>query len=154
MRRKTAAAAKRTNYLGFALASTLALLGACQRASAPLPIAFGSQSCSHCGQVIAEPRFSAQFRSSDGTPKAFDDAGCLFAALRADPAASDVYFHDYTGGDWIAAGDVYLVRAAGVDTPQHHGWVAYRSFTAAQDAVTTAAGGEVVRFAEGREKIP
>ncbi len=131
------------------------LLAACRGGEAPPAIAYGAQTCAECAQVIAERRFAAHFRTAGGETRAFDDPGCLLAALRKqDGNAQAVFFQDFAADGWIAADDVYLVRVPGVDTPRHHGWVAHADFSAAQDAVTNAGGGEVLRFSEAREKLP
>jgi hypothetical protein len=127
---------------------------ACQRRVEPQPIAYGERRCDSCAQVIADRRFAAQFRAGDGALRAFDDPGCLFAALRADPAAGSFFFHDHDAERWISGDDLYLVRIPGSESPRGYGWFALADFSAAQDAVTGAGSGDVLRFAEAREKLP
>jgi len=127
---------------------------ACRAGDTPATIAYGAQKCSRCDQTIAQRRFAAQYRGGDGATRVFDDPGCLFLALKDDPGAGAIFFQDYGAERWIAADDLYLVRVPGTDTPRHHGWIALASFSAAQDIVTSAGSGEVLRFAEAREKLP
>jgi len=137
----------------WALAVLLAAV-ACQGGEQAQPIVYGEQRCDQCGQVIADRRFAAQFRGGDGAWHAFDDPGCLFAALHETPAASAFFFHDHDGEGWISSEDLYLVRIPGGQSPRGHGWFALANFSAAQDAVTSAGSGEVLRFADAREKLP
>lgn len=149
-----AAIAGRSLPRALPLLLTLLLAAACQSGAQPAAVAYGEQRCDQCGEVIADRRFAAQFRGGDGAARAFDDPGCLFAALRDAPAAAAVFFHDHDGESWISADDVYLVHLAGGASPRGSGWAAVADFTAAQDAVTGGRASEVLRFAEAREKLP
>lgn len=137
-----------------ALALGLAL-AACQRAADPLPEpAFGSAPCATCQATIAAPRFAAQLQRADGTVLSFDDPACLFVALRAEAAPPlAVRFHDTTADGWIAAEQAWFARVPGQATPHGDGWAAYASFAAAQDAVAGGGSGEILPFAQARERV-
>ncbi len=139
-----------------ALALVIALaFAACQRGAEPLPPPdYGSAACATCQATITAPRFAAQLQRADGTVLAFDDPGCLFVALRSEAAAPrQVRFHDAGADDWIDADAAWFARVPGQATPHADGWVAYPSFAAAQDAVAVGGSGEILPFAQARDRI-
>jgi hypothetical protein len=139
----------------FALACLAAMLAAaCDRPAADLPAPnYGSEACDACNTVIRDPRFAAQYRSSAGVLKSFDDPACLFAALQTEPhAATAIRFHAYDGDGWISPADVWFARTTA--TASHgSGWAAYASFSAAQEAVTAAGSGELVSYDEAQGRV-
>jgi len=136
------------------LALAIALAG-CQRGAEPLPAPdYGSAACAICQATISAPRFAAQLQRADGTVLSFDDPACLFVALRSEAAAPrQVRFHDASADGWIDADAAWFARVPGQATPHTDGWVAYPSFAAAQDAVAAGGSGEILPFAQARERI-
>ncbi len=131
-------------------------LTACQRSptAQPADIQYGRATCTECQATIADPRFAAQYVSRDGAAKTFDDAGCLMRALRREgDAPRDVYFHDHDSDAWLRADQAWLARTPKTRSPRGYGWAAYASFAAAQNAVTSAGSGEILRYAEAKQRI-
>jgi hypothetical protein len=86
--------------------------------------------------------------------KHFDDPVCLVQALEAEPEApAIVYLHAYDTDQWLKATETWLARTSSIAAPRGQGWAAYASFGAAQEAVTTAGNGELLRFEDARKKI-
>ncbi|MCW5954730.1 MAG: hypothetical protein KIT69_20950, partial [Propionibacteriaceae bacterium] len=54
---------------------------------------------------------------------------------------------------WIAADDAWFAALPGAETPHGAGWTAFASFGAAQDAVAQAGSGEILAFAQARERL-
>ncbi len=136
------------------LALTLAL-AACQRGAEPLPPPdYGAAACATCQATISAARFAAQLQRADGTVLSFDDPACLFVALRSEAAAPrQVRFHDAGADGWIDGDAAWFARVPGQATPHADGWIAYPSFAAAQDAVATGGSGEILPFAQARDRI-
>lgn len=132
----------------------LLLLG-CHRGGEALPEpTWGSTTCAGCAAVIGERRHAAQLQRADGTVQSFDDPACLFRALAAAPQAPRVIlFHGPGADEWIEASTAWFARVPGRATPHGEGWEAFASFAAAQDAVTQAGGGEILPFAEARQRL-
>lgn len=134
----------------------LVLLAACQSGgpeSVPQP-RYGTDTCATCGSTIANASFAAAYRVAPGTEKLFDDPGCLFRALRAERAGvTGLFFHEHEGSRWLTADEVYFAKIPGAGSPQGYGWAAYGSFGDAQTAVTSAGAGELLSFAQAKERI-
>ncbi len=131
------------------------LTSACQRdAPQPAPLPSGEAACAECQSGIKEPRFAAQYQLGDGAPRFFDDPGCLIRALRreaAPPAA--VYFRDHDSDRWLPAAEAWFARTPETKSPHGYGWAAFADFAAAQNAVTSAGGGEILQFDEARQRV-
>jgi len=122
--------------------------------SIPATIQYGKDKCNRCGHVIQDSRFAAQYSLSDGTVKKFDDPGCLVLSLTAETASpSHVRLHAYKGDQWLDASGAWLARTPAIVSPRGYGWAAYATFGAAQEAVTDAGDGELLRFNDARKKI-
>lgn len=133
----------------------LALLLGCSRGAGdalPAP-AYGSAPCAGCQAVIAAPRHAAQLLRDDGTVLSFDEPVCLFRALRAEAAPPRAIRFHGEGDQWIDGGDAWFAALPGATTPHGDGWSAFSSFAAAQDAVTGAGSGEILAFAQARERL-
>jgi hypothetical protein len=143
-------------WVSFCIAFFAGLLFACSAdpTSNPATIEYGKDNCSRCGNVIQDARFAAQYSLSDGTVKKFDDPGCLIRSLTAEATApSTVRLHVYAGDTWLDASEAWLARTPRIVSPRGYGWAAYPTFGAAQEAVTDAGDGELLRFEDAREKI-
>ena len=100
----------------------------------PVAIVWDRQVCEHCKMHIGDPRFAAQFQTSDGDVVSFDDPGCLADYLREHPSdAYALYFRDYDGDRWLSQAEAgflpvedspmgYGIRAVGKETPGALDW--------------------------------
>jgi len=103
-----------------ALALLLAL-GACGPPEGPRPIAWDREPCAHCRMLISDPAFAAQLQLADGTVESFDDPGCLFARLAAQPGpVHALWFHHLREDRWLRGDAVAFVRVA--PTPMDFGF--------------------------------
>jgi hypothetical protein len=137
-------------------ALALALLSACRGESPKIePIAYGEATCTRCQSVIRAPAFAAQSRYAGGRVKLFDDPGCLILSLGEEPEAPrHVFFHHHAAEKWIQGADVWFAKTEQTQSPQKHGWAAFASFGEAQDAVTSAGGGEILPFDQLKQRLP
>ena len=130
------------------LISLLMTIAACQGKDAP-QLTLGSSACHTCQSLIRHLQWAARDRGSSGEIRLYDDPGCLLSNLKSESSkGTAVVFQDHDGGGaWIKAADVWLAKT-GEASPQGYGWAAYKSFAAAQDAVTAAGKGEIQRWSE------
>lgn len=134
----------------------LSLATGCEGGSsaAPSDPQYGVDTCARCQSPIKDPRFAAQYQLPDATVKLFDDPGCLVLALASEATpAAQIYFHDHDGDRWLAASDASLAHTPRTQSPRGYGWAAYASFGAAQEAVTSAGGGELLGWDQARDRI-
>ncbi len=126
-----------------------ALLTGCNRGAAEPEVVVGVSTCHRCRSIIKDLRWAAADSADTGT-RLYDDPGCLLATRRDEGSgASGVVFQDRTTSrGWISASEVWLARSAAFHSPQGSGWAAFPTFAAAQDAITAAGSGEIVRFGE------
>jgi hypothetical protein len=132
------------------------LICACQQAPAPKPvaIAYGKDICGTCDDVIKDRRFAAEYIMAGDAVKKFDDPGCLFRALRNEPnAPGAVYFQHVDKEEWVGDKQVWLATTPRIASTQGYNWAAYGSFAEAQDAVASAGGGQILPFAQAKERI-
>jgi copper chaperone NosL len=105
------------------VACALALLVACDDASAPAEPIWGKQPCSHCAMVLSDKHFGAQLVTPDGERLFFDDVGCM--VLYADEhklGGARAWVRDATSAKWI---DARAARyAAGAPSPMDFGFEA------------------------------
>lgn len=141
-------------FVAAALAGSLLVAAGCDRGITP-EIEWGVSTCHRCKAVIAERTWAAADRAG-GAIRVFDDPGCLFATRRQEGSDSlDAVFGDHTGIErWLAAGDVWFAKTSVSKSPQGYGWAAYPDFASAQDAVTRAGSGRMVRFGEALRAVP
>ncbi len=71
-------------------------------ADAPQQIAWDRAACAHCGMLISDPSWAAQFATRDGDVLAFDDPGCLLRYEHEHAADSHAaWFHHRREDRWI-----------------------------------------------------
>lgn len=138
----------------FILFAVFHAIAACDRSKIEPQIEWGVSTCHRCNSVISSPIWAAADRRQ-GTVRLYDDPGCLFATLRAEGSTStDAVFHDHlASGQWLNAADAWFATSNLSKSPQGFGWAAYPSFAAAQDAVTAAGTGRIVRYAEALQSV-
>lgn len=133
-----------------------ALVIACQQGGTggQAKIKYGHQLCSKCGNTIDEARFAAQYELPNGQVKVFDDPGCLFRAFSKERVApSSVHFRDHGSDGWLPADKAWFAWTPQTRSPRGYGWAAYASFGDAQNAVTSAGGGEILHFEQAKERV-
>jgi hypothetical protein len=136
------------------LATTI--ISACQPAPSiqPVAIEYGVDVCGACDDVIKDRRFAAEYVIAGNVVKKFDDPGCLFRALRNEPDAPNAAFFQHIDKDqWINDKDAWLATTPKIMSPKGFNWAAYGSFGEAQTAVATAGGGQILPYAQGKERI-
>lgn len=139
-----------------ALLLLLLLLPACEgRGGEGIPEPqYGKDVCAECGSILQDPNFAALYRLPGGAQKVFDDPGCLFRSLRSEASQpSDLRFHEHGGTRWLSGDQATFAKTPETESPQGYGWAAYASFGDAQTAVTSAGSGEILSFAQARDKI-
>ena len=110
----------------------------------PPEVAYGLDECSYCRMIVSEERYAAAARSPDGTA-AFDDVGCLAAAVREGRAAdATVWVHDAESGAWLDATAAWYVRGDASTTPMGSGRSAVYTEAAARRLAASA--GDVYRW--------
>jgi len=76
----------------------------------------------------------------------------LFRALRNEAAAPNAaYFQHLDKEQWVLDTDVWLVTTPRIKSTQGYNWAAYATFGEAQDAVSSAGGGQILPFAQAAE---
>jgi copper chaperone NosL len=111
---------ERARPLALAVLAALAL-GACGPPEGPQPIAWDREPCAHCRMLISNPAFAAQLHRAEGGVESFDDPGCLFARLEAQPArVHALWFHHLREDRWLSADGVAFLRTA--QTPMDFGF--------------------------------
>jgi hypothetical protein len=132
------------------------MLGACQEApvTRPVEIAYGEDICGTCDEVIKDRRFAGEYVVAGNVVKKFDDPGCLFRALRNEPAPpSAAFFQHVDKEEWIADKQVWLATTPHIKSTRGYNWAAYATFAEAQDAVASAGGGQILPYAQAQERI-
>lgn len=88
-----------------------------------VPIAWDKEACAHCRMHVGEQGFAAQLQLTDGRVLNFDDPGCLFSWLEANPATVHAtWLHHHTEDRWLSRADVGFVPVA--PTPMGFGLAA------------------------------
>lgn len=115
------------------------LLAACALVPAdrPQPIAYGEAGCDFCHMTIESDRQAAQLVPVTGTPRSFDEAGCLmhYVAMTGDtPAPAGLWVHDETSGEWMDARAAFFVVPSRPVPGMMYGILAYRDRASADEA--------------------
>ena len=124
-------------------------LAACRPApaDAPPPVAWGSATCSYCHMTVNTSRHAAQLVPGRGSPRVFDEAGCLLSYLAAADTTSLaqarawVYVED--ADDWLAAEAAFYQVMERPSGGLMFGILAFKEHERA-----AGAGGRVLTFAE------
>ena len=75
-----------------------------------VPIAWDKEACAHCRMHVGEQGFAAQLQLTDGRVLNFDDPGCLFSWLDANPATVHAtWLHHHTEDRWLRRAEVAFV---------------------------------------------
>lgn len=112
----------------------------------PPIIAYGQDTCDHCGMIIEEARFAAAYVTSQGDVRHFDDIGDMVSYYQEAGEEVHVFWaHDYTTEEWLKASEAYFVVSEDLHTPMGSGIVAAANQNAA-DGLAAEWGGEVLTF--------
>jgi hypothetical protein len=114
----------------------------------------GVSKCDRCGSTIRDRSWAAAERV--GTEeRLYDDPGCLLDVHRGGTGGETVLFQDRNGtGRWLSSDEVWLARSEVFPSPRGSHWAAYATFADAQDAVTAAGHGDILRFPEALRFSP
>ena len=95
----------------------------------PADIYYGEDICERCKMIISESDFAAQYISTKGMVRKFDDLGCMFHHLVDQEKLGEnvfkVYVKDYVTKQWINGEKAFYVRSKDIKTPMGHGVVAF-----------------------------
>ena len=125
------------------------ILSACGNASAePVEITLDIDKCYTCHMGIEDLQAAAQSILTDGTPRFFDDIGCMLVYL--DETNDDVaisYVKDHLTSKWMDVSKGYFIHDHTIETPMSYGFIAFSSEEAALQFGADH-GGELLSSAE------
>lgn len=132
------------------LLGLLLALGACRQSadtSAPPDIRYGEDVCDRCQMIINEERYAAAYWTAGGQARRFDDIGGMLAYHQENgEEVASFWVHDYASGEWIPAGESYLVFDPGLHSPMGFGVAACASEAQARSLAYGQAGAFVLPF--------
>jgi copper chaperone NosL len=89
----------------------------------PVAAVWDREACAFCRMHLGEPAFAAQLHTRDGRVLFFDDPGCVFELLDAEPLdVHAIWFRDHREDRWLARDGVAF--AAVEPTPMGYGLAA------------------------------
>lgn len=108
------------------IVTSLALVGCSAQTYNAVQINLGKDSCYTCHMGVADEMAAAQAILEDGTPRIFDDIGCLALYLKETPDKVKVsYVHDQKSKDWIEFAQAFFVHEMNIETPMSYGLIAF-----------------------------
>ncbi|WP_374723973.1 nitrous oxide reductase accessory protein NosL [Calidifontibacillus erzurumensis] len=108
----------------------LGILAGCSGKSAfePVSIDTNVDSCDECHMGIQNLKASSEVILKDGTPKKFDDIGCMIIFLRDHlEEAANIFVHDYHTDEWVNLYEAYFVQNDTVSSPMGYNFAAFKS---------------------------
>lgn len=114
----------------------------------PVEIDGDVESCAECNMGINEIEHATQVILEDGTPKIYDDIGCMVIDLNENDENVGIgYVHDHDSGEWIDMKEATYVQESTIHTPMNYGIIAFES---ADDATSfqVAHGGDIFSYDE------
>ncbi|SHF88717.1 nitrous oxide reductase accessory protein NosL [Ornithinibacillus halophilus] len=94
----------------------------------PVEIDESVDSCDVCHMGIQDKGASSQIILNDGTPKKFDDIGCMLTYyVDNQEEVGKVYVHDYHSNDWIDMVDATFIQDSSISSPMSYGIIAFES---------------------------
>ena len=106
------------------------LVGCSQQASLE-PVAIdevGVDSCAECHMGIQDLDHASQIILEDGTPKIYDDIGCMLIDYDEQKGKLGVmYVRDYHTKEWIDFKEATFVQYNNIPTPMSYGIIAFQS---------------------------
>ncbi|MEW6143953.1 MAG: nitrous oxide reductase accessory protein NosL [Thermodesulfobacteriota bacterium] len=97
----------------------------------PHAVHYGEDSCERCRMIISDKRFAAQYITSSGEARKFDDIGCMADDLKdagkrgESPLAA--YVADYGTGEWIDAEKASYLQNGELRSPMGYNIAAFGS---------------------------
>ncbi|HSN82559.1 MAG TPA: hypothetical protein VLS88_08295 [Polyangiales bacterium] len=116
---------KAISWVLFAAALVVAVIGLirfnrAEPPEGPSPIVWDREVCAYCKMHIGDPRFAAQLQTTEGDVFNFDDPGCLFEYMDANPLSIHaLYFRDYDESGWLSESGVGFLPVD--DSPMGYG---------------------------------
>ncbi|WP_458414757.1 nitrous oxide reductase accessory protein NosL [Schinkia sp. CFF1] len=108
----------------------LAILTGCSSHSAfePIPIDSKVDSCDQCHMGIQSIKSASEIIMKDGTPKKFDDIGCMVLFLKnQQEQATTIFVHDYATNDWVEMNKAVFIQGSKKNSPMGYRFVAFSS---------------------------
>jgi copper chaperone NosL len=115
-------------------AAALMIVG-CQK-SPVMPVNVESGDiCYFCKSAIAEPEFAAEYLTTSGSVRKFDDIACLIASAKVAGKENirSFFVMDSLSKTWIPAESALFVRSDKLRTPKSGGLIAFKEAAKAQD---------------------
>lgn len=121
------------------------LLAACGGATyEPVDISATDQ-CYTCHMGIEDEQAASQSLLADGTPRFFDDIGCMLMYLQDTDDEVEVSFVvDHNTGEWIDVSEAYYVHDGSIQTPMSYGFIAFGSEQEAEEFIAESGEGELL----------
>lgn len=114
-----------------------------QGAFEPQPIDTNVDSCDQCHMGIQDIKASSEVIMKDGTPKKFDDIGCMVLFINKNQEqVANVFVHDYVTSDWLDMNKAVFIQGSKINSPMNYGFVAFSS-TEEAEAFQAENGGEL-----------
>ncbi len=114
-----------------------------QDAFEPQPIDTTVDSCDECHMGIQDVKASSEVILKDGTPKKFDDIGCMVLFIKDhQEEVANVFVHDYVTSEWMDLNNATFIQGSKIKSPMSYGFVAFSSTEEAK-AFQTENGGEL-----------
>ncbi|WP_164216627.1 nitrous oxide reductase accessory protein NosL [Virgibacillus sp. YIM 98842] len=128
----------------------IGLLTACGGTSyEPVDISQDTDQCYTCHMGIEDLDSASQTILTDGTPRIFDDIGCMLVYLQDNDDEVEVsYVRDHHSGDWIDMADAYFIHDESIQTPMSYGFIAFSSEQEAEDYLSESDQGEMLSSQE------
>jgi copper chaperone NosL len=122
------------------------LLAACGETTyEPVDISLESDQCYTCHMGIEDEQAATQSILTDGTPRIFDDVGCMLMYLQdTDEEVAVSFVMDHHSSDWIDLSDAYFVHDQNIQTPMSYGFIAFSSEQDATDYISDSGEGELL----------
>lgn len=136
--------------LGILLMIVIGLITGCSSdvSMEPVDIDAGTDSCDMCHMGIEDLASASQVIMEDGTPKKFDDIGCMLLYYQEHKDDVGVaYVPDWETGEWLNMEDAVFVQESSIETPMSYGIIAFSSEEKAQ-AFQEERGGELYNGTE------
>lgn len=129
-------------FLSILFIGLIGLLAACGGTShEAVDISMDTDQCYTCHMGIEDLDAATQVILEDGTPRVFDDIGCMLVYFQdTDDEIAVSYVVDHGSGEWIDMAEAYFVHDETIQTPMSYGFIAFDS----EEAANEHGSGEVI----------
>ena len=131
--------------LSFIMLLLFVIVAGCssQDAFEPQPIDTNVDGCDECHMGIQDIKASSEVILKDGTPKKFDDIGCMVLFIKDhEEEVANIFVHDYLTSEWIDMNNATFIQGSKVKSPMNYGFVAFSSTEEAKN-FQAENGGEI-----------